>query len=173
MSDNITRVLSFGEDVSGTSGLIKAEIDVDMHLDGDGKAKSSFLPNEEVFVLVHHDPDIKIVRVRDTADGDLQLIGSVTRSRTQEPSFTNPDDKHELPHIPKGMPTAKWYGRNSELSLSGRSLQAVWAPCLGDITYNFVAMQYKYRLPVAITVVIGDPFPVDLVVESEPAGGRI
>lgn len=167
MVETVTRVLSFGEDTAGSGTLIVAEIDVDMHLDDEGNAKSSFLPGEEVFALIHHDPEIKIIRVSDTAGGDLQRIGLVTRVRTQQMTFTHAEDKEELPHIPNTVPTASWYGRSSGLALDGRQLQAAGAPCLGEITYSFAAEQYKYRLPVGIEVAVGEQFPVDLVIEYE------
>ena len=55
MAENITQILSFGEESSGSGALIVAEIDVDKHLDAEGNAKRSFLPGDEVFLLVHQD----------------------------------------------------------------------------------------------------------------------
>jgi len=167
MVEIVTRVLNFGEEIAGSGALIVAEIDVDKHQDDDGNAKSSFLPGEEVFVLIHHDPDIRIVRVQDTGKGDLLRIGRVTRSRTEEMTFTHPADKQELPHIPFGGVSASWYGRSSMLVLVGRQLQASSCPCLGDISYNFSAVQYKYRLPAGVSLAVGEQYPVDLVVEYE------
>ncbi len=169
MVETITRVLSFGEAAAGSGALIVAEIDEDKHLDDDGNVESSFLPETEVFVLIHHDPEIKIVRVRDTGEGDLQRIGTVTRSRTEEMTFTHTEDKQDLPHNPNGVPSASWYGRSSSLVLDGRQLRAVSCPCLGEVTYSFTAVQYRYRLPGSVDLAVGEQFPVDLVVEYETA----
>jgi hypothetical protein len=170
MSDKtVTGIARFGES-SAASGSIVAEIDGAMHLDADGREKSSFLPGEAVFFLLHHDANVKIVRVRSTDDGDVQLIGKVTRSKSQEITFEHPAHLVDLSYRPGGQPTAKWYGRGSNLYLSGKSLQADLAPCLGDISYPIVATQYLHRPTSAIVLQPGEEFPVDIIIEYRVEG---
>jgi len=160
----LTAIASFGDQASG-SALIVAEIDSQVHQDADGNVKSVFLPGDEVFFLLHYDASVAIVRVLATDGGDVQRIGQVTRSNTLESTFQHPADLVDLPHRPNGQPDVKWFGRSGSLLLSGRSLRTDAAPCLGEISYNFTAMQYRHRLVNGIVLQPGEAFPVDVVVE--------
>ncbi|MFT5728754.1 MAG: hypothetical protein ACI8PB_002910 [Desulforhopalus sp.] len=165
MSSEITSVVSFGESVSSSSALIVAEIDFDKHKDDDGNAQTTFLPGEAVYFLVHHDPTIKIVRVQSTDGGDVQRIGVVTRIKTVELSFDHPAHLLTLGYNPAGAASAKWYGRQSNLYLDGRDLQADLAPCLGDVSFPFVAVQYLHRPIDGLSLAAGESFPTDIKVE--------
>lgn len=166
MSDKtVTGIGRFGESSAAASGSIVPEIDGVMHLDADGREKSSFLPGEAVFFLLPHDANVRIIRVRATDDGDVQLVGPVTRTRAQQITFEHPAHLVELSYRPSGQPTAKWYGRGSNLYLSGKTLQADMAPCLGDISYPIVATQYLHRPMSAIVLLPGEEFPVDIIIE--------
>jgi hypothetical protein len=162
---NVTGIASFGGKSVATGAMIVAEIDGAMHLDGEGQERSAFLPGEPVYFLLHHDPEVKIVRIRTTDDGEVQRIGQVTRTRTQELSFDHPAHLIELAYRPSGQPTAKWYGRHSNLFLSGLSLQADLAPCLGEISYPIKATQYLHRPGSGLVLQPGEAFPVDLKIE--------
>lgn len=169
MSDKPSAIITFGGGTGGNvSAMIRVEIDEAMHLDEEGRAISTFLPGEPVYLLVHHDSHARVVRVRDdTADGDLQLIGQVTRIKTEEITFTHAADEHDLQYQPSGQPSARWYGRQGSLSLSGRTLKASGVPCLGEISYPISATQYLYRPSSLISCLPGEQFPVDVVVEWE------
>ena len=168
MAENVvTKVVRIGEESGSSSALFVVELDEAMHLGADGNVVRSFLPGEQVFVLLHHDPVVRVVRVADTANGDLQRLGTVSRSRTVQVVFPAADDAQDLPHNPDGLPSVVWYGRSSQLQLAGRALRAPGAPCLGDVTYVFTASQYRYRLPAGVTLAKGERFPVSLVIEVE------
>lgn len=100
MSETVTTILQFGEESAGSGLLLVAEIDRDMHQDGEGNPITSFLPGEAVYVLLHHDSGIRIVRIEDTASGDLQRIGEVVRQRTVQQLFSYPGEAVSLPHQP-------------------------------------------------------------------------
>jgi len=169
MSDKPSAVITFGGGTGGSvNALLRVELDEAMHLDSDGEAISTFSPGDPVYLLVHHDNHARVVRVRDdTANGDLQLIGVVTRTKTEEITFTHAADEHELQYQPSGQPSARWYGRQGVLSLSGRTLKASGTPCLGEISYPISAVQYLYRPSSLVTCLPGEQFPVDVVVEWE------
>jgi hypothetical protein len=170
MSDRtVTGIARFGES-SAALGAISAEIDGAMHLDDDGNERTAFLPGEAVFFILHHDANVKIVRLRATDGGDVQLIGPVVRSRMEQITFEHPAHLVDLPHKPNGQPTAKWYGRSSNLYLSGQTLQADLAPCLGDISYKISATQFLHRPISGITLQPGEEFPVDIVIEYRVEG---
>ena len=163
----VTAIASFGGS-SGVSGSIIAEIDGEMHLDKDGNERSSFLPGESVYFYLHYDSNVRIIRVRSTDGGDVQRIGSIIRQKTQQITFEHPAHLVDLQYQPKNKPTAiKWYGRASNLFLTGRTLQADLAPCLGDITYQIAAVQYLHRPPLGLTLDAGETFPNDIVIEYE------
>lgn len=166
MSDNtVTAIARFGQKSVEGNSLIVAEIDGYMHLDGDGQERHVFLPGEEVFFLLHLDPDVKIIRIKATDDGDVGQVGMVTRTRTQQLSFDNPNHAITLPYRPSGPLDAKWYGRSSSLLLSGLSVKASSAPCLGDVSFPITAMQYVHRPLNGVVLVPGETFPVDLKIE--------
>lgn len=169
----VTGIASFGADVSdaATAGLIVAEIDDTMHLDADGQPQTVFLPGESIYFLLHYGATIQLVRVRDTDGGDIQRIGAVTRTRTQQITFEHPAHLVPLPHQPSGQPRAdKWYGRSSNLHLDGLELSADLAPCLGDISYEIAAVQYCHKPLAGLTLAPGEEFPVDIVIEYQESG---
>jgi hypothetical protein len=164
MSSDKTSVVSFGESTS-TSVLIVVEIDFNKHKDDDGNAQTSFGPLDPVYFIIHHAPEISIVRVQATDGGDVQRIGTVTRTKTVELSFDHPAHLVELGYNPAGGASAKWYGRSSNLYLTGRELQADLAPCLGDVSFPFVAVQYLHRPIGGLNLEPGEEFPTDIKVE--------
>lgn len=163
----ITAIGSFGASASGSSvsALLRIEIDAEMHTDADGNEIRTFLPGDEVYLLVHHDSRARIINLRDTAGGDLQRIGQVSRGKNEQITFQHPAHENELQYQPAGTPSADWYGRSSGLRLNGRTLTAANAPCLGDISYAISAVQYLYRPSSLVTCGIGEEFPVDVIVE--------
>lgn len=169
MSDKPSAVIPFGGGTgAAATSAPRFEIDEAMHLDEEGKAISTFLPGEPVYLLLNHDSRVRVIRVRDdTANGDLQMIGNVTRIKTEEISFTHAADEHDLQYHPSLQPSARWYGRQGVLSLSGRTLKASGAPCLGEVSYPISATQYLYRPSSLVTCLPGEQFPVDVVAEWE------
>ena len=168
MSDStITSIIAFGGAVSAASGLIVAEIDGAMHLDAEGKERSSFLPGEPVYFLLHYDETkIKIIRLRPTDDGDVQYIGRVTRTRVEQLTWQHPAHLIDLLYLPSDQLSEKWYGRGSNLYRTGQQVQADMAPCLGDISYPVKFSQYLHR-PAVVEIADGEEYPVDIIVEYQ------
>ena len=164
----VTVIASYGlGGSSSSSALFMAELDETMNLDEEGKAKSQFAPGEPAWFLLHHAANVRVIRLRDTAEGDIQLIGPVSRTREQQITFQPPGHEVELSYQPSGTPSAVWYGRSSGLVLSGRKLKADAAPCLGDISYPIAATQFLYRPPPGMTIEADEDYPIDVVIEWE------
>lgn len=168
MAKTDTLILSFGVAVQTASGLMLVEIDPLVHKDADGNQMARFPQNVEVFFILHHDPRISIVRVNDTADGNVTRIAEVTRGGSQENvTFTHGAAEKSLSHIPIRLPSVSWYGRGSGLVLKNKNIVvATGAPCLGDLTYQYRATQYRYRPP-EMSLALGEEFPVDMVIEYQ------
>lgn len=168
MSDStVTNIISFGGAVAAASGLIVAEIDGAMHLDGDGNERSSFLPGEPVYFLLHYDASkVRIIRLRSTDDGDVRRIGQVTRERLEQITWQHPAHLIDLRYLPAGSLSAKWYGRGSNLYRNVRQVQADLAPCLGDISYPVQFVQYLH-VPAVAEIPDGEEFPADIIIEYQ------
>ena len=150
---NLTGIGSFGDEITSSGGLIRAEIDAEMHADADGNLPGEFAPDTEVFFLVHTGPRVTIVGVQSYDDGDIQRIATVTRTATAHIEFEDPAKPVELPYLPASPLTVlKWYGRTSVLTLDGRMLTAAGAPCRADISYQYTAVQYSQRLATGWTL---------------------
>ena len=163
-----TRVIHLGETVSGASGaLMVVEVDPVKHPDGNGGVVRSFLPGEDVYLLIHHDPEIAVVRVMDTAGGDLLRVGSVFRNNTERLSWAHADDVKDLLHNPATQPAPSWFGRIGLISRDGRSLRITGAPAMADVSYSYQAIQYRYRLPAEVELGADETFPVELIIETE------
>lgn len=172
MSD-VTEIVSFGDGSSAVSSAVVVELDSDMHLDGEGNVITEFGPEDEVYFLVPHRPGITIKALRSTDDSDIQRIGEVTRTRSQQITFEHPAHLVQLSYFPAGQPSGEWHGRSSNLVLhddsGGKSkyLQADLAPCLGDISYSITATQFLSRPPAGLSLLAGEEWLTDIVVEYE------
>jgi len=163
-----TRVLHFGDPVTGSSGgLLVPEIDPVMHPSDNGEAERTFVKGTEIYFLIHHGPEIAIVRVTDTAGGDVLRIGQVSRTNTMRLSWAHGDETQELTHLPSAMPTALWYGRTGTLLRDGRTLRIIGAPALADISYLYQAIQYRFRLEEDIAIPADGEWPFELIIETE------
>jgi len=165
MSDTLTSVYTFGQ--GNSSDSLHTEIDGQMHLDAEGEERSSFAPGDVVYFLLHYDPaKIRVLGLRATDDGDIQLVGPVVRTRKEELSFQHPAHLLDLGYIPAGALSAEWFGRSSNLFLDGRQVQADLAPCLGEVSYPVNFVQYSHR-PAVAAITDGEDFPTDIVIEYE------
>jgi len=163
----VTNIIKFGEVVAASSGLIIPEIDGFMHLDATGEERSSFLPGEQVYFLLHYDPaKVKIISLQATDGGDVRRIGKVTRERTEQLTFQHPAHLLDMRYTPTTDPEATWYGRGSNLYRSGRRLQADLAPCLGDLVYDVEFIQYLHK-PAVDDIADGEEYPTDIIIEYQ------
>jgi hypothetical protein len=159
-----TIVVKFGDSVA-SGALCLVELDEKMNVDGEGKAKSQFYPGDPVYFLVHHDPTLQITAIGCTS-GQVVAQGTVSRDHKEDVFFLAPDEAHETPHNVAGGVTGKWYGRASALTMTGRSLLAPGAPCIGSISYSFTARLFQF-LPPAMTLAVDETWPVGIVITVE------
>ncbi|MFA6135476.1 MAG: hypothetical protein WC869_15800 [Phycisphaerae bacterium] len=173
MSGGPTIVVKFGESVSAADqDLFVLELDAELNVDTAGKAKSEFVPGDEIFFLMHYDAARLRVQAIKTTAGQVVLQGQVSRSKTDEQLFVaaasgqGVSEPVVLPHLPSAAPTVQWFGRESALTRTGRSLTAAVTPCLGKITYNYNATSAKLSPP-PLNLAPGEEFPVAVVIYVE------
>lgn len=134
-------------------------------LPADG-VKSQFNPGDEAYFLAHFDADkLRIADIQATA-GTVINQGHVTRSVTDELLFTARGEALTLSHIPAGYLESTWFGRSANLDRNGMQVTADVAPCLGNVTYDFSAMSFKY-VPPPMTLSDKESYPVAIVISVE------
>lgn len=158
-----TRILTFGQTSASGSGLIRAELDEEMHPDGG----SVFAPGTVVYFLLHLQ-GLRVVSLKSTAGGLVEKLGIVTRSATQELLFNRSGESQELDHVPDLLPAASWYGRSAGLVWTPDSQLVTVAdgPVLGLFSYQYSALSYRFTPPV-MSLSGDEEFPVELVIETE------
>lgn len=145
MAATDTKILSFGESKSD-SGLVSFILDPARNLDSDGKARSSFTPGTEVYLLLHLGPDQQLVRTLTTA-GSLALVGWVNAAGTADINLGYAGATLELPQYPLAVPSAVWYGRSARLTLDGRTVTVSAGPVRGKLSYSYRARLYLFTPP--------------------------
>lgn len=159
-----TIVVSFGEAVS-SDALFVVELDDTLNMDGEGNVKTSFFPGDNVYFLMHYDANLAIKSI-ETTSGMVDRQGSVVRQNLMEIFFQSTDDEHDLPHNPSSHPTGTFDGRQSVLTRKGRKVKAVSTPCIGDISYSYVADLAMY-IPPAITLEEDEQYMVGIVINVD------
>lgn len=172
MSNNfeqVTAVVGFGS--ASESGFVLVELDAASHTDSDGNVASSFLPGEDVFILVHHGEDVSEIRSVDTANGTIEILGTVSRENTVDLEFAPDVETVELPHIPTGLVSFTGFGVVGNLEATGsRQLVSAVQPAIYSVTYRYEATLYRYRLPSIFPWLNEDAeLPVDFYVETTEA----
>lgn len=170
MPTDVTDIVQYGGDVSASSSGIQVELDEDMHRDSEGNVVTEFGPEDEVYFLVIPPPNVTVKGVKTTDGSDVQRIGTITRTRTQEMTFHNPNHLVDLFYYPAGGLSPKWFGRSSTLQLTGaqsKQVKADNAPCLGLISYSVNAIQYLNRPISSLSLSPGEEWPADMIIEYE------
>lgn len=172
MSGGPTIVVKFGESVSSADqNLFVVELDDELNtetVDGKQQVKNQFYPGDEIYFLMHYDHAKLVVKAIKTTDGQVVVMGQVCRSKTNEMLFEAPDEPLELQHTPSSGLSAEWYGRTSVLTRSGRSVTAASTPCIGDLTYTYMATSCKL-VPPALTLAVDEEYPIAIVIYVEAA----
>jgi hypothetical protein len=150
-------VIGFGEGVVAGDALAVAELDTVRNRAADGSVKTEFGPREPFYFWVHHDPGLRIMSVRATG-GNVSVVGQESRTvRLDWAFFPFSDTVIELSHIPAGLPTAVWHGRDGRHQVNGRKLSAAAVPAVADISY-----------PIRVTLIrVTPPAEVDGLTTSE------
>lgn len=163
-----TIVVEFGQGVD-SGALVLVELDETMNLDSDGQAKTSFIPGDTPYFLVHHDPSVRIGRVACSA-GMVTGGATVSRDRSQQLQWPNTEDSQELPHIPRGPVAWQWWGNVPAITRDGRTLKAsgIWIPAIGQASYAITARQFRL-IPPALALGEGETFPILIVITMEAA----
>jgi hypothetical protein len=136
-------VVNFGESAASASGSIVVEWDDSLNVDDKGEVKTSFVPGDELYLLVHS--DVEIVGVKSTS-GTVSGGGAVSLIRAQEIGWGSIDDEQNLNYTPIGSIKYKWFGRSgSRPSVVDKIITMAGSfPCLALVEY--VARFLRYRL---------------------------
>lgn len=129
--------------------LAVAALDDELNLDGEGKAKSQFLPTDSPYFWVHLDAGLRITQIR-CSSGSVRSLGQVTRTATIDAlDIDESGDEQELEYNPASEPVFEWYGNTPTVSRTGRKITFSGAlPAAGSGSYTFRAFSYQYQPPV-------------------------
>jgi hypothetical protein len=169
MSGGPTIVVKFGEGVAAAdqAGFV-VELDDVLNLDAAGEVKSQFYPGDLIHFLMHYDHAKMTVTAIKATSGEVVVLGEVSRANTVEELFVAADEPETLPHTPSGTVTPVWYGRTSTLERDGAALTAASVPCLGDISYNYLATSCRL-VPPPLTLAADQEYPIAVVIYVEVA----
>jgi len=165
MTVSATVVVEFGTGAD-SSALVVVELDGEVNKNSEGEEITTFEPGMPAYFLVHYDTSLLYIGSVESSSGGVTGGAVVSRSREQQLSFTQTDEGQDLPHIPSGSITYKWYGNTPSLTVNGRNLKANLAPSICDATYNINAKQYCL-IPPAMSLVDDEQYPVLIVVTME------
>lgn len=169
MTVESTIVVEFGESVAGDQEFVVVELDDAVNVGADGKARTSFTPDDRPGFIVHYDETrLRIDRV-ECSDGSVSSGSLVSRSRARQMSFTNTDDSQELGHIPDGDVDFEEYGNNPAVVQDGRKLRAAGqVPAIGEATYSIRCRAYRLTPP-TLELAYDESYQVLVVVYMEAA----
>ena len=169
MSGGPTIVVQFGESVAAAdqAGFV-VELDDLLNVDAEGEVKTQFHPGDLIHFLMHYDHSKMRVTAIKATSGDVVVLGEVGRDNTVEELFVAAAEPVTLPHVPSGSVTAAWYGRTSILSRDGAALTAAAVPCLGDISYSYIATSCRL-VPPPLTLAADEEYPIAVVIYVEAA----
>lgn len=161
-----TIVVQFGQGAN-SSALVVVELDGELNTDSEGNEKTQFVPGDRPVWLVHHDATVRIGSVA-CSSGMIQPLGQVVRTRTQQLSFPS-REATDLPYVPAGGVSARWYGNNGSLTVSGRSVRATGAvPAIGEVSVPVRFQQYRL-IPPTLSLSGEETWPILIVVTMEAA----
>jgi hypothetical protein len=164
MGMDATIMVSFGE--GDSSALVVVELDDTKNLDDEGKVKTSFVKEDEIYFYVHMQPGLSIKKITKT-DGSISSQGSVTIDKTERIMFEDLNKEVELGYFPNNDLSWEWYGNNGSISRNKRTLTNNFnGPCIGDVSFSFSASSFKL-IPPNITLEEGETYPVLIVIHIE------
>ena len=163
-----TFVVDFGGGTTAEPGVI-VELEPSLNLDVEGKEKTNFAPGDEVYFTVHHPAHLRVASIA-TTSGDVHYIREDLFQRSQDGIFfISADDTKDLQHLPASGLEFFWFGRVGQLSMNGRSVTAVNAPCIGDVSYKILARLYRYVPPPEMLMNADDRYLSGVVITMEGA----
>lgn len=148
-------VVEFGDEDASNSSL-KIEID-DQHennqyTDDDGEIQvySSFAPDGEPVIIIHHDSTVQITDVKST-DGSMEKIGSnVSRTRESDSVFTSSTTEVDTGYVGMTGLSAEWFGNSCSVSIDSDETTTIVTssgtyPAYGNLSFN-VTFQEQWKI---------------------------
>lgn len=145
------------------SGVFKfAEID---QVDSKFNSNGNLLQNETAYIIVQHDPEIKVTRIVPSTGsiGGISSPALVTRAQSERNDFHSDSNTYDLKFIPTGTVDGLWFldppiakafneGGTPDKTISGRKVTVDidgfgGIPCPALIEYSAVFKQYSYYPP--------------------------
>lgn len=153
-------VVSFGESVTSDSGSLTVEWDDSLNVDDDGEVKTSFVPGDVLYLLIHHGSDVDVVGVKCTS-GTLSGGSAVNITMEDEIGWGSSDDDQELSYSPSGALSYTWFGRvGSGITLVDKVLTVAESfPCLARVSYLARFLRYKLQTP-SVTLAEEETWPL-------------
>jgi len=156
-------VVSFGS--AGASGaLVVFELDEAMN---DGK--TSFAPEDEVFLRLHHETSVQLERIAAT-HGQIDFQGAGYRSIEQQLLWEDAETEHELSYVPNGGLAAIYYGNEaSSLKKSGDRMAVISGgvfPALSLVSYSSGFSLFRLITP-KIVLAENEIYPISVVAYME------
>lgn len=163
-----TLVVVFGDGVE--AGFVKAEFDEIENVNAAGEVKTQFVPGDEPYFLVQHDPTLRIDRVASTDGMAVSNNAEETRTRTTALDFAQVDDTVELDYLPAGSGSRVWYGNVPTIATDGRAITATGGqlPAKGLATYPTTWQSYRL-IPPPLTLAAEQTYEITIYIYMEAA----
>jgi len=166
-----TTVVSFNKTSDTTDYVFNLELDDILNLDSEGEPKSSFSPDDVVYILANKSSNVSITAVKSTA-GNVSNLGGVSRNGDTTNLFAgrdpDEDDTFELGIIPTSVDIS-YIGNLGRLSeeVSGIGVRTYthnvdYAPFIAEFNYNYNCASYKLSPP-PMDLGEGESFPIAVV----------
>lgn len=142
--------VQFGTDDTGSSGHLSAE--VDSRETGYNSGKTSFLPGDDVYVLVYKSDNVIISGVQASA-GSISKVGS-TQVSIEDEAFFEDSDSADLARPCDSIQSSTWLGRSLgsiTLASDGQSVTSgAKGVAVAKIAYRTTADVYKLCAPTSL-----------------------
>lgn len=151
------------------SGLYMAAIaDPQLNVGSDGNEKTQFAPGEVFYFLVGFDPSLYLAGIQSSSGSVQRLLGTATRSHTQEISVTTAESTVQLSYWPATDPVFRWYGNAPQLARSSRDLSYRSGPLPAIAEASYQAGWQSYRLiPPVVSLTDDEEWPVLIIATLE------
>ena len=133
--------------------------------------KTTFIPGDDYYFLVQHDPRLRVTGIR-TSSGAVVPAGAVERHHSEEVSFADAAATAELERqVVRQEGGVLWYGNAPILRRDGRRLAVASGdvPAVGRVTYASQWSAYMFRCP-SLKLNAGEEWPVLIVIDLEATG---
>lgn len=176
MSVSATIVVHFGDDVDANT-FAMAMLDSELNVDAEGEEITSFVPGDEIFFLIQHDPSLRIDGLPKATDGTVvaqpdkefvfteqELIFEEGAGVGDRAEVGGPD----LAAVHRGDITKTWYGREG-IGFEVKNRKATvtgGVPSICKVQFNAPMKSYKLHTP-NVTLAEDEEYPVVIVIYME------